>query len=48
MSDDHDSEPAEGRVTAPQQEYGMSEVLTGFVVLAVGLVVTMGLPLALA
>jgi hypothetical protein len=48
MSDDHSDEGDAGRVTAPQQDYGMRDVLTGLVVLAVGLAVTMGLPFVLA
>lgn len=47
MSDDLADDGDEGRVTAPQQDYGMRDVLTGLVVLAVGLVVTMGLPFLL-
>ena len=35
------------RVTAPMQEFGMREVGVGFVVLAVGLAITLGLPLLL-
>ena len=35
------------RVTAPMQEFGMGQVGIGFVVLAVGLAVTFGLPLLL-
>ena len=37
----------EGRVTSPMQAFGSSEVTTGFVVLAVGLVVTFAVPLLL-
>lgn len=48
MTEDHTEAAEEGRVTAPQQEYGMSEVVTGLAVLVVGLIVTMGLPLVLA
>ncbi len=36
------------RVTAPMQEFGTGEVGVGFVVLAVGLAVTFGLPFLLA
>jgi hypothetical protein len=50
--DDHDNghdEPAEDeRVTSPMQAYGTGQVATGLVVLLVGLVVTFGVPLALA
>ena len=35
------------RVTSPMQEFGTREVGVGFVVLAVGLAVTFGLPLIL-
>lgn len=48
MTEEHAEEADEGRVTAPQQEFGMSEVITGLAVLVVGLIITMGLPLALA
>ena len=37
----------EGRVTSPMQEFGSSQVTTGFVVLVVGLVVVFGIPLLL-
>lgn len=42
---DHDDD--EGRVTSPMQAFESSEVTTGFVVLAVGLVVTFAVPLLL-
>ena len=47
--DDHaDHEDAdEGRVTSPMQEFGSSQVTTGFVVLVIGLVVVFGIPLLL-
>jgi ABC-type nickel/cobalt efflux system permease component RcnA len=47
--DDHaDHEGAgEGRITSPMQEFGSSQVTTGFVVLVVGLVVVFGIPLLL-
>lgn len=48
MSDEHTDDADDNRVTAPQQEYGMRQVLTGFVILAVGLAITIGLPLVLA
>lgn len=48
MTEEHAAESDEGRVTAPQQDFGMSQVLTGLLVLVVGLVITLGLPLALA
>ncbi|WP_227376009.1 DUF7550 family protein [Haladaptatus halobius] len=35
------------RVTAPQQDFTMSQVTTGLLVLVVGLVVTFGVPLLL-
>ncbi len=44
MSDDHDHDDESGRVTAPMQEYGTSEVTTGFVVLLVGVAVAYALP----
>lgn len=42
----HDVEGLE-RVTAPQQAYSMRQVWTGLLVLAVGLAVTVGVPLLL-
>jgi len=43
----HDEEtPATGRSTAPQSPYTLREVGIGFAVLAAGLVVAFGLPLA--
>jgi len=48
MTEEHDTESDEGRVTAPQQDFGMSQVFTGLVVLVVGLAITLGLPLVLA
>lgn len=49
---DHDEEHHEGeqtgRVTSPMQEFSTGQVGIGLVVLLVGLVVTFGLPLALA
>lgn len=47
MTTEHDADEQEGRVTAPQQAYGMREVTIGFVILAIGVIVTLGLPLAL-
>lgn len=50
MSDEdaeHESEYATERTTAPQSDYTTRDVAVGFVVAAVGLVVTMGVPLAL-
>lgn len=51
MTDDHaESEEATGiwaRTTAPQSAFTSSQVGTGLVVLAVGLVVVFGLPLLL-
>ena len=44
---DHD-ESGEWRTTSPMQEFTTSQVWIGLVVLAVGLVVTFGIPLALA
>ncbi|WP_227355098.1 DUF7550 family protein [Haladaptatus salinisoli] len=35
------------RVTAPQQDFTMSQVTTGFVILVVGLAITFGVPLLL-
>ncbi|MFA1610361.1 DUF7550 family protein [Halobellus rubicundus] len=43
--DDHGHDEDEGRVTAPMQDFGMSQVTTGLVVLVVGLVVVFGVPL---
>ncbi|MFB6092018.1 MAG: hypothetical protein ABEK02_03295 [Haloquadratum sp.] len=40
--DQHDGD---GRVTAPMQDFGTSEVTTGLVVLVVGLLVVFGIPL---
>lgn len=42
---DHHGDEESGRVTSPMQEFGMSQVTTGLVVLAVGLAVTFGVPL---
>jgi hypothetical protein len=53
MSDDHDEvdngypNPPE-RSTAPQSDYTMSDVATGFVVMLVGVGIIFGLPLLLA
>ncbi|WP_201293046.1 DUF7550 family protein [Halobacterium bonnevillei] len=44
MSDDHDHDDESGRVTAPQQEYSMSQVGAGFVVLLVGVAIAYLLP----
>ncbi|MFB6114627.1 MAG: hypothetical protein ABEJ58_11065 [Halodesulfurarchaeum sp.] len=44
MSDNETAE--EGRVTAPMQDFGSSEVTIGFVVLAIGLLLTFALPFA--
>jgi hypothetical protein len=44
---DHEEHSDEGRVTSPMQEFGSSQVTTGFVVLVVGLVVVFGIPLLL-
>jgi hypothetical protein len=46
--DHHEHEAELERVTAPMQEFSTREVTVGFVVLLVGLVVTFGIPLALA
>ncbi|MFB6271009.1 MAG: hypothetical protein ABEH83_13780 [Halobacterium sp.] len=43
MSDDHADDDS-GRVTAPMQDYSMSEVGTGFLVLLVGVAVAYLLP----
>ena len=37
----------EGRVTSPMQDFGMSQVTTGLLVLVVGLAVAFGAPLLL-
>ena len=51
MTDDgHGTEEATGiwaRTTAPQSEFTTGQVGTGFVVLAIGLLVAFGLPLLL-
>ena len=51
MTDDHGHEGPEPegieRTTAPQQPFGNREVGIGFAVLAVGLVLTFGIALAL-
>ncbi|ELY27566.1 hypothetical protein C498_13524 [Haloferax volcanii DS2] len=46
--DDHHEDEQDGRVTSPMQEFSMSQVTTGVLVFVVGLVVTFGIPLALA
>ena len=47
--DDHDHhEDDDGRVTSPMQEFSTSQVGVGLAVLAVGLLVTFGLPLLAA
>lgn len=48
MTAEHSDDGDEGRVTAPQQAYGMGHVVKGLVVLVVGLAITMGLPVILA
>jgi hypothetical protein len=45
--DRHEEHADEGRVTSPMQEFGSSQVTTGFVVLVIGLVVVFGIPLLL-
>jgi hypothetical protein len=45
--DGHGTDHDDGRVTSPMQEFGSSQVTTGFVVLVVGLVVVFGIPLLL-
>jgi|AntRauTorcE11898_2_1112593.scaffolds.fasta_scaffold02470_9 hypothetical protein len=45
--DDHEHGASGGRVTSPMQEYTIAQVLRGAFVLAVGLVLTFGLGLAL-
>lgn len=47
MAEGHSEGQEAGRVTAPQQPYGMGQVAKGVVVLVVGLAITMGLPLLL-
>lgn len=44
---DETADEADERVTAPMQSYGSGEVTIGFVVLAIGLLITFLLPLAL-
>jgi hypothetical protein len=46
--DDHDHEDDDGRVTSPMQEFSTSQVGVGLAILAVGLLVTFGLPLLAA
>ena len=49
--DDHDHDhhvDDDGRVTSPMQEFSTSQVGVGLAVLAVGLLVTFGLPLLAA
>lgn len=49
--DDHghgDHEDEDGRVTSPMQDFSTSQVGVGFAVLAVGLLVTFGIPLLAA
>lgn len=48
MTAEHGDDGDEGRVTAPQQAYGMGHVVKGLVVTAVGLAITLGLPILLA
>lgn len=45
---DHSDEEHAGRVTSPMQEFEMSEVAFGAVVMAIGVIVTIGLPVLLA
>lgn len=47
MTAEHSDDGDEGRVTAPQQAYGMGHVAKGFLLLVVGLAITMGLPILL-
>jgi hypothetical protein len=44
---EHHEGEQEGRVTAPMQEFTMSQVITGFIVMLVGVGVTMAVPLLL-
>ncbi|MFB6250148.1 MAG: hypothetical protein ABEI27_00425 [Halobellus sp.] len=43
--DDHGDD--DGRVTSPMQDFGMSQVTTGLLVLVVGLAIAFGVPLLL-
>jgi len=45
--DSHGSELVDVRVTSPMEEFGMSRVTTGLLVLVVGLAVVFGVPLFL-
>jgi hypothetical protein len=45
--DDHDDADGDERTTAPQSEYTGREVGIGFVVMLVGVAVSLALPLAL-
>jgi hypothetical protein len=46
--DDHGSDEGIDRVTSPMQEFSSREVSIGLVILAIGLLVTFAIPLALA
>lgn len=48
MAEGHSEGQEVGRVTAPQQAYGVGHVVKGIVVLVVGLAITIGLPILLA
>jgi hypothetical protein len=45
--DAHGSELVDVRVTSPMQQFGMSQVTTGLLVLVVGLAVVFGVPFLL-
>jgi len=45
--DDHADQDDDGRSTAPQSDYTIREVGIGIGIMAVGVVITFGLPLAL-
>ncbi|MFC7045712.1 hypothetical protein ACFQH6_10105 [Halobacteriaceae archaeon GCM10025711] len=47
MTEHEEAETGEWRTTSPMQEFTMGQVVTGFVVLVVGAVVTFGVPLLL-
>ena len=45
---DHSDEEHAGRVTSPMQEFEMSQVAFGAVVMLIGVIVTIGLPVLLS
>lgn len=47
MAEGHSEGQEAGRVTAPQQPFGMGHVVRGLIVLVIGVAITVGLPLLL-